>query len=86
MIESFNIMLQPETRPISQEKLVAEVKSIYAGLLMVEGKCIKVDRKLAKLSSTGRGAQPKLNSEQWQALRSYASFYILGIFDDGLAL
>jgi hypothetical protein len=25
---------QPETRPISQEQLVAEVKGIYAGLVM----------------------------------------------------
>ena len=36
-------VLQPETRPISQEQLVAEVKGIYAGLVMVEAKCIKVD-------------------------------------------
>ncbi|TIC95780.1 Telomerase-binding protein EST1A [Colletotrichum higginsianum] len=29
---------EPETRPISQEQLVAEVKGIYAGLVMVESK------------------------------------------------
>lgn len=34
---------QPETRPISQEQLVAEVKGIYAGLVMVESKCIEVE-------------------------------------------
>ncbi|KAF5973452.1 Telomerase-binding EST1A [Fusarium coicis] len=34
---------QPDTRPISQEQLVAEVKGIYAGLVMVESKCIEVD-------------------------------------------
>ncbi|KAH7025232.1 uncharacterized protein B0I36DRAFT_417372 [Microdochium trichocladiopsis] len=34
---------QLETRPISQDQLVAEVKGIYAGLLMVESKCIEVD-------------------------------------------
>ena len=32
---------EPETRPISQQQLVAEVKGIYAGLVMVEAKCIR---------------------------------------------
>ncbi|RDL30109.1 uncharacterized protein BP5553_10387 [Venustampulla echinocandica] len=54
--ESFNIMLQPETRQISQEQLVAEVKAIYAGLVAVEAKCIEVDNKQATLA------------EQWPAL------------------
>ncbi len=35
------LIKQPETRPISQEQLVAEVKGIYAGLVMVESKCIE---------------------------------------------
>ena len=35
-------MLQPETRYVSQEQLVNEVKGIYAGLAMVEKKCVKV--------------------------------------------
>lgn len=34
---------QPDTRPIGQEQLVAEVKGIYAGLAVVERKCIEVD-------------------------------------------
>ncbi|KAI2606638.1 hypothetical protein GGR54DRAFT_652322 [Hypoxylon sp. NC1633] len=34
---------QPDTRPISQEQLVAEVKGIYASLVMVESKCIELD-------------------------------------------
>lgn len=37
------IITQPETRSISQEQLVAEVKEIYAGLVMIESKCIEVD-------------------------------------------
>ncbi|KAF5002067.1 hypothetical protein FDECE_10729, partial [Fusarium decemcellulare] len=37
------MMRQPETRPISQDQLVAEVKGIYAGLAMVETKCIEMD-------------------------------------------
>ena len=36
---------QPETRPISPEQLIAEVKGIYAGLVMVEPKCAEVDAK-----------------------------------------
>ncbi|TVY68922.1 EST/SMG-like protein [Lachnellula suecica] len=66
--ESLDIMLQPETRPISQEQLVAEVKGIYAGLVMVEAKCIEVDNKQAALAQADAGAPPKLNNEQWQAL------------------
>jgi hypothetical protein len=63
------IVRQPETRPISQEQLVAEVKGIYAGLVMVEGKCIQVDAKQAALAREAPpGTQPKLNNEQWQAL------------------
>ncbi|KAK6076388.1 telomerase-binding protein EST1A protein [Seiridium cupressi] len=56
------IIKQPETRPISQEQLVAEVKGIYAGLVMVESKCIEVDN--AQSSQN----EAKLNNEQWQAL------------------
>ncbi|CAH0054103.1 unnamed protein product [Clonostachys solani] len=38
-----SIAPQPETKPISYEQLVAEVKGIYAGLVMIETKCIKVN-------------------------------------------
>ncbi|KAL7812597.1 hypothetical protein V8C44DRAFT_63843 [Trichoderma aethiopicum] len=55
---------QPETRPISQEQLVAEVKGIYAGLVMVESKCIEVDN----AQSANKDSPQQLNNEQWQAL------------------
>ncbi|KAF5025707.1 hypothetical protein F66182_2212 [Fusarium sp. NRRL 66182] len=58
------MVLQPETRPISQDQLVAEVKGIYAGLVMVETKCIEVDN----AQSSNTDANSKLNNEQWQAL------------------
>ncbi|KAI3532055.1 hypothetical protein CABS02_13965 [Colletotrichum abscissum] len=58
------LIKQPETRPISQEQLVAEVKGIYAGLVMVESKCIEVDN----AQSSNNETNPKLNHEQWQAL------------------
>lgn len=65
----FDMVLQPETRPISQEQLVAEVKGIYAGLVMVEAKCIEVDTKQATVAQAADpSTQPKLNNEQWQAL------------------
>ncbi|QSZ37290.1 hypothetical protein DSL72_009384 [Monilinia vaccinii-corymbosi] len=67
--EEYSIILQPETRPISQEQLVAEVKGIYAGLVMVEAKCIEVYNKQASLAQGDPSSQPpKLNNEQWQAL------------------
>ncbi|KAM5361332.1 hypothetical protein ACJZ2D_013171 [Fusarium nematophilum] len=57
-------MRQPETRPISQDQLVAEVKGIYAGLVMVETKCLEVDNAQSSITD----ANSKLNNEQWQAL------------------
>ncbi|KAK0613361.1 hypothetical protein B0T14DRAFT_407105, partial [Immersiella caudata] len=60
---SSELIKQPETRPISQEQLVAEVKGIYAGLVMVENKCIEVDT-----AQNIQDNNTKLNNEQWQAL------------------
>ncbi|KAM0707304.1 hypothetical protein Q7P35_005542 [Cladosporium inversicolor] len=56
------IELQPDFSPISQEQLAAEVKGIYAGLVMVEAKCMYIDAQKA--------SQPndELSTEQWQAL------------------
>lgn len=54
-------MLQPEARPITREELAAEVKGIYAGLVMLESKCIKYD-------SSQKGADRSM--EQYHALIS----------------
>ncbi|OSS48215.1 hypothetical protein B5807_07842 [Epicoccum nigrum] len=59
------LLLQPASRPISQEQLATEVKSIYAGLGMVEQKCAHVDRQQAKLSEE---ALKKMSPDHWQAL------------------
>lgn len=59
------LLLQPDSRPISQEQLASEVKSIYAGLTMVETKCIHVDR--AQAAVTGDSVQ-ELAPDHWQAL------------------
>ncbi|KAK5188948.1 hypothetical protein LTR92_011063 [Exophiala xenobiotica] len=55
------MFLQPETRPISQEQLVNEVKGIYAGLIMVEKKCVEICQQQSQTTT-------KLSNEQWQAL------------------
>lgn len=57
-----SLALQPECSPVSQAQLAAEVKGIYAGLVMVEAKCINIDSQKA--------ADPKehLGAAQWQAL------------------
>jgi hypothetical protein len=55
------MLLLPETRPITQEQLVNEVKGVYAGLVMVEKKCAEIDQQQASTTN-------KLLNEQWQAL------------------
>src|SRR5271156_2000634 len=37
------MLKQPETRAITQDQLVNEVKGIYAGLVMVEKKCVEAE-------------------------------------------
>ena len=59
------MLKQPDTRPISHTQLVEEVKGIYAGLVMVESKCIEVDN---AQSAQQNNPDHKLNNEQWQAL------------------
>ncbi|KAK4039714.1 hypothetical protein C8A01DRAFT_16365, partial [Parachaetomium inaequale] len=58
------LLKQPEMRPISQEQLAAEVKGIYAGLVVMESKCIEVD----EAQNTKSDPANKLNNDQWQTL------------------
>ncbi|KAF2844273.1 hypothetical protein T440DRAFT_473524 [Plenodomus tracheiphilus IPT5] len=60
------LLLQPDSRPISQEQLASEVKSIYAGLTMIETKCIHVDN--AQAAAVQDISDSKLTSDHWQAL------------------
>ena len=63
------LLLQPETRPISHDQLVVEVKGIYAGLVMVESKCADVDEKQSKAAQDkDLSRRKRLSNEQWQAL------------------
>ena len=63
------MLLQPETRAISHEQLVIEVKGIYAGLVMVEAKCIDVDEKqIAAAQERDPLKRTKLKDDQYQSL------------------
>ncbi|KAJ5107831.1 DNA/RNA-binding domain E.t1.c1-type [Penicillium angulare] len=56
---------QPDTNPITEEQLISEVRGIYSGLVMVEQKCIDVDKQQAESES-----KTELSGSQWQALIS----------------
>ena len=63
------MLLQPETRPISHDQLVIEVKGIYAGLVMVEAKCIDIDEKqLAATTENDLSKRSQLKNDHWQSL------------------
>ena len=63
------MLLQPDTRPISHEQLVVEVKGIYAGLVMVEAKCIDIDeRQSAAAQEKDPTKRINLKNDQWQSL------------------
>ena len=52
---------RPNTLEITHDQLVNEVKGIYAGLVMVEKKCVEIDLQQSQSNT-------KLSVEQWQAL------------------
>ncbi len=63
------MLLQPETRPISHEQLVVEVRGIYAGLVMVEAKCIDIDERQSTAAQEKDPARrTNLKNDQWQSL------------------
>jgi len=69
--EEPEVLLQPETRPISHEQLVVVVKGIYAGLVLVEAKCIDIDE---RQSTAAQEKDPlrrtHLKDDQWQAIHA----------------
>jgi hypothetical protein len=50
------LIMQPDSRGISQEQLGKEVRAIYAGLTMVEAKAISLDK--AKMEAAQQGPLP----------------------------
>ena len=61
------MLLQPETRPISHEQLVIEVKGIYAGLVMVEAKCIDIDERQSATTQEDQSKKWHLKNDQWKS-------------------
>lgn len=59
--QDIKMVAQPETRPITLAQLVNEVKGIYAGLVMVEKKCVEICLQQSQTNT-------RLSDEQWQAL------------------
>ena len=60
---------QPDTRPVSHDQLVAEIKGIYAGLAMVEARCIDIDeRQLVAAQEKDPRKRIHLETHQWQSL------------------
>lgn len=55
------MLRQLETGTVSEERLINEVRGIYAGLAMVEKKCMEIVQQQADKKT-------KLSDEQWQAL------------------
>jgi hypothetical protein len=60
------MVMQPDWRPISQEQLSAEVKSIYAGLVVVESKCIHIDK--GQASAIQNAEKKGIADSHWQSL------------------
>ena len=63
------MLLQNESRPISHEQLVIEVKTIYAGLERMEAKCKDIDEKqLSAAKEKNPEKRTSIKNDQWQAL------------------
>ena len=60
------LIMQPESREISQEQLATEVKSIYNGIAVIESKCRHVDQ--VQSNAIKAGLPCDLKPEHWQAL------------------
>jgi hypothetical protein len=62
------LLLSPDSRPASQDQLTSEIKSIYAGLTMVETKYIHMERVQVATLQHKSDPNSKLSSNYWQVL------------------
>ncbi len=63
------ILLQPETRPISHEQLMFEVRDIYKGLVTDEARCITADkRQLMAIQEQDPTRRVNLEDKHWRSL------------------
>lgn len=65
---SLRMIKEPIMQPIGPEQLIAEVKGIYAGLIMVEAKCVEEGNRQYHAALDADGNQKALDNRQWQAL------------------
>ncbi|TGZ76931.1 hypothetical protein EX30DRAFT_356515 [Ascodesmis nigricans] len=56
------------TRNVDQGQLVAEIKGIYAGLMLVESKCVDVDLLQHEIALDPERNTAPLDKKQWKAL------------------
>ena len=64
-----SMLRQPETKPISHDQLVVEVKGIYAGLVKVEAKCIEVDeQQKVWAQNKDYASRNPVTPDQWSSL------------------
>ncbi|KAJ5152470.1 DNA/RNA-binding domain E.t1.c1-type [Penicillium capsulatum] len=59
--EKHAMFKQPQTNTITEEQLINEVRGIYAGLVMVEKKCIQLDKQHTE-------SKEELSDKKWVAL------------------
>jgi hypothetical protein len=59
--KDYNMLQQPETRPITQEQLVNEIRGTYTGLVTIERRLVEIDQRHTSTTD-------KLPNKQWQAL------------------
>jgi hypothetical protein len=58
------LILEPASVPITEDELTAEINAIYAGLVIVEAKCINIDA----AQTANWDLNTTLDQGQWQAL------------------
>ncbi|CZR50382.1 uncharacterized protein PAC_00254 [Phialocephala subalpina] len=78
-------LICPDPKGLTPEILIAETKSIYAGLVIVEAKCIEVDQKQAALAQVSGSGPTKLTTEQWHLLTALHRTLLHEHFDFFLA-
>lgn len=75
------VVRRPGAGPISPNQLVAEVKGIYAGLVMVEAKCIEVDARQYQAALESDNDTPNLSDAQWYSSSHFSRhFFVLRVF------
>ena len=79
--EELEMLHQLKIRPISHEQLEIEVRGIYAGLVMVEAKCIEIDEtQSAAAQEKDPLRKTDLRDDQWRSLIAlHKQVYPLGI-------